>query len=160
MRHLDNIEEYLVAALLAAMVVLNFGNVLSRYVLPTSWSFTAELMLIFFVWVVLLASAVAYKRAEHLGLPLIIDMVPRRWQVLLLLISGVVSVLLIIALVVSGFILMSTQVQFEQVTPVLSLPQWVAGASIPIGGIFLLFRIVQSTVREVALRTRVEEGSF
>lgn len=157
MRYLNKFEEYVVAVLLAAMAVLNFGNVLSRYLLHSSWSFTGELLLILFVWVIMLGSAIAYKRYEHLGLPLIVDSMPRKWRIIPILISGIVSIVLILALVYSGYSMVEQQVEYEQVTSVLGLPEWIAGVAIPIGAIFILFRIVESTVRDVR-KLRTEEG--
>lgn len=149
MRHLNMAEEYVVAVLVAAMAVLNFGNVISRYVLHSSWSFTSEILLIMFVWVIMLGSGIAYKRYEHLSLPVIVDSIPRKWQIIPILISGIVSCVLIVALVFSGYAMVGQQVEFDQATSVLGLPEWIAGLAIPLGAIFVLFRMVESTVRDI-----------
>src|SRR5699024_12464027 len=88
-------EEYVVSLFLTIMIVLNFGNVLSRYVFKSSWSFTEEMQLILFIWVIMLASAIAYKRLEHLGLPLILDVVPKTIKKSLIIFAGLVFVFLI-----------------------------------------------------------------
>lgn len=157
MRHLNKIEEYIAAGLLAAMALLNFGNVLSRYILHSSWSFTGELLLIMFVWVIMLGSAIAYKRYEHLGLPLVVDSMPRKWRIIPILISGIVSCVLIMALVISGYAMVEQQVEFDQVTSVLALPEWTAGLAIPLGAVFILFRIIESTVRDIRKLRLTEE---
>lgn len=154
MRHLDKIEEYLIAAFLGAMVALNFGNVLSRYVLNASWSFTSEVSLILFIWTILLAAAVAYKRSEHLGFPLILDKLPPNWRVVFVGFSGLMSTLLLVFVAITGYDLMTEQFEFDQRTAVLQLPQWVSGAAIPVGAVFLVVRTAQATVREVALIRR------
>lgn len=157
MRHFNKFEEYVVAVLLAAMAILNFGNVISRYVLHSSWSFTGELLLIMFVWVIMLGSAIAYKRYEHLGLPLIVDSIPKKWRIVPILISGTVSCALIVALVFSGYAMVEQQVKFDQVTSVLALPEWTAGVAIPLGAIFIFYRIVESAVRDIRKLRSVEE---
>jgi len=146
---LNKMEEYLVALCLAIMIVLNFGNVLSRYVFKSSWSFTEEMQLILFIWVIMLASAIAYKRLEHLGLPLILDVVPKTIKKSLIIFAGLVSVFLIALLFISGVEMITEQIKFQQTTSVLGLPEWVAGISIPLGSIFIVIRVVQSTIHQL-----------
>ena len=43
------LEKIVLSAVLLLVTALTFGNVLSRYVLPTSWSFTEELVVNIFV---------------------------------------------------------------------------------------------------------------
>ncbi len=156
MRVLDRLEEVLVGALLLAMVILNFGNVLSRYLLGASWSFTGEILLIAFIWLVFLASAIAYKRNQHLGLPLLAERVPSRWRWSLIVFSGLMSAVLLVFLAVSGFQMVSQQIEFNQTTSVLELPEWVAGASVPVASVIIVFRVVESVVKE--LRALRHEG--
>jgi len=150
LRLINNLEEYLVAIFLGAMTILNFGNVLSRYLLKASWSFTGEILIILFVWTIMLAAAIAYKRSEHLGFPLILDLVPLGFKKVLIVFSALMSILLMIALAISGYQMVSQQVEFKQTTSVLLLPEWIAGCSIPVGALFILVRIIQSTVYQLS----------
>src|SRR5690625_5637819 len=103
LRLINNLEEYLVAIFLGAMTILNFGNVLSRYLLKASWSFTGEILIILFVWTILLAAAIAYKRSEHLGFPLIFDLVFLGFKKVLIVYSAFMYFLLMIVLVISVY---------------------------------------------------------
>lgn len=149
------IEEYLIAILIAIMIIINFGNVISRYLLNASWSFSEEILLILFIWVVMLASATAFKRFEHLGLPILLDYVPRSFKKVLIIFSGIMSVLLVVAVIISGIYMVYNQVIFNQTTSVLSLPEWLAGISIPICSLFIILRIIQSTITQLS---EIKEG--
>lgn len=155
-KFLDRFEEYLVAFCLGGMALLNFGNVLSRYVLKASWSFTGELLIILFVWTIMLGTAIAYKRSEHLGLPLILDMVPLKYKKILIIFAGLMSAVLMIVLTVSGYEMVMQQIEFKQTTSVLQLPEWITGISIPLGSLLILFRVFQSTVFEISKLKEVD----
>ena len=92
---LDYIEEGLIVAGLAFMVIMNFANVVSRYFLHSSISFTEELVVIVFVWVTMLGISVGYKRKAHLGMSFITDHLPEKGKDAAILLAGVCSVILI-----------------------------------------------------------------
>ena len=71
---------------LGAMMILNFANVVSRYLLSTSIAFTEELTTNLFVWSCFIGAAAAAKRGAHLGFSLVVDSMPRlarRWVAVL-----------------------------------------------------------------------------
>ena len=59
--------EVVVAALLAIMVVLVFGNVVLRYLFNSGITVSEELSRWMFVWVTFLGAVVALHRSAHLG---------------------------------------------------------------------------------------------
>lgn len=154
---IDKLEEYLVAFFLAMMAIINFGNVISRYLLKASWSFTGEILIILFVWVVMLAAAIGYKRSEHLGLPLILDLVPFTLKKLFIIFSGLMTITLMVALAISGYSMVSQQIEFNQTTSVLLLPEWIAGISVPVGSLLVIIRVIQSTLHQLATLREGEE---
>lgn len=60
--------KFLVAALLAGMVVLVFGNVVMRYVFDSGITVSEELARWFFVWMVFLGAIVGLREHAHLGI--------------------------------------------------------------------------------------------
>lgn len=56
------VEKLVLSVTLLVVTLLTFGNVLSRYVLPTSWSFTEELTINVFVLLSLLGAAVCARQ--------------------------------------------------------------------------------------------------
>ncbi|MGL4280224.1 MAG: TRAP transporter small permease [Albidovulum sp.] len=67
----------LVALLLAAMVVLVFGNVVLRYVANSGIPVSEELSRWFFVWLVFLGAIVALRDHAHLGVDSLVRRLPR-----------------------------------------------------------------------------------
>ena len=88
---------------LGAMMILNFANVVSRYLLSTSIAFTEELTTNLFVWSCFIGAAAAAKRGAHLGFSLVVDSMPRlarRWVAVLvtLLTLGMFGIMFVLSL--------------------------------------------------------------
>ena len=63
---------YLIAAMLALMVVLVFGNVFMRYVLNSGFTVSEELSRWLFVWMTFLGAVVALRDNGHLGTDMLV----------------------------------------------------------------------------------------
>ncbi|WP_439618167.1 TRAP transporter small permease [Shinella sp.] len=65
-----------IAALLAGMVVLVFGNVVLRYAFNTGITYSEELSRLFFVWLTFLGAVVAIREHGHLGVDSLLRRLP------------------------------------------------------------------------------------
>ena len=74
----DRIEETLIAALMAAMTLVTFANVVMRYVFNSNLLWALELTVFMFGWLVLLGASYAVKTRAHLGVDIVVDAVPPR----------------------------------------------------------------------------------
>ena len=72
---LDWIEEIICVLCTIVMTVLVFANVISRYLLHSSLSFSEEITTYLFVLLSMMGTAIAAKRRAHLGLSIITDAV-------------------------------------------------------------------------------------
>jgi len=64
--------EYLIAAFMAVMVVLVFGNVVLRYGFNSGITLSEELSRWLFVWMTFLGAIVALRSHEHLGTDMLV----------------------------------------------------------------------------------------
>jgi TRAP-type C4-dicarboxylate transport system permease small subunit len=64
--------EYMIAACMAGMVVLVFGNVMLRYGFNSGITLSEELSRWLFVWMTFLGAIVALRKHEHLGTEMLI----------------------------------------------------------------------------------------
>lgn len=152
MKLLDSLEELLIVISLVVMVAINFGNVLSRYFIHASWAFSEELMVILFVYNSFLGASVAFKRGAHLGFTVLTDIFPPDIKKRVIWFTGSVTTGLLLLLTWYGIEMVKSQVMFDQRTPALGLPEWVAGVSIPFGSLLIIVRVVQSCrcqIREI-----------
>lgn len=63
---------YLIAAALALMVVLVFGNVVMRYAFNSGFTMSEELSRWLFVWLIFLGAVVALRENAHLGTDMLV----------------------------------------------------------------------------------------
>ena len=63
---------YLIAAMLAVMVVLVFGNVFMRYAFNSGFTLSEELSRWLFVWLTFMGAVVALRSKSHLGTDMLV----------------------------------------------------------------------------------------
>ena len=129
---------------LGAMMILNFANVVSRYLLSTSIAFTEELTTNLFVWSCFIGAAAAAKRGAHLGFSLVVDNISsqaRRW------VSVGVTLLTLSMFGIMFYLsldMIQTQIMLKQETPALGMPEWIISLAIPVGAFFCFVRFAQA----------------
>lgn len=162
MKFLDKIEEYICAACTVVMTLLVFANVLSRYVLHMSLSFSDEITTNLFILLSMMGAAIATKRRAHLGLTILTDAVPPKIRKFLLTLGFAIGTVFCAALFYYGVHMVLNQVKLGQVTPTMQWPEWIFGTFIPFGAVFLVIRFAQATIQEakapLATRNEKEES--
>lgn len=68
---LERITEWIMGVILAAMVVLVFGNVVLRYMFNSGIVAAEELARLLFVWMVFLGATLALRTKQHIGLEML-----------------------------------------------------------------------------------------
>ncbi|TMV08850.1 TRAP transporter small permease [Ruegeria sediminis] len=89
----DRIEETIIAVLLGLMTVITFANVVARYVFNHNILWALELTVFMFGWLVLLGASYAVKKNAHLGVDVIINMLPPHGRRTMALFSAGVCIL-------------------------------------------------------------------
>ncbi|CDQ49889.1 Putative tripartite ATP-independent periplasmic transport protein [Vibrio anguillarum] len=75
-RFTDAIEEMLIAFFLGSMTLLTFVNVVYRYVFNGNILWALELTVFMFAWMVLVGASYGVKKHFHIGVDVVINMVP------------------------------------------------------------------------------------
>lgn len=148
-RILDNIEEVLCAICLSIMTIITFVNVIARYILSASLSFTDEITTYLFVLLSLLGSAIAAKRGAHLGLTVILDVVNPSVRKVLKSIGYIFAVIFSGSVCYYGVFMTARQFARGQVTAGMQWPEWIFGAFVPVGAFFLTIRFIQVFIKEI-----------
>lgn len=145
----NHFEEIVLVPGFAIMLIINFGNVLSRYVLHTSWAFTEELCVMMFVYVTFFGAAVALKRRQHLGFTLILDKLPTIARIVMETLITISIVVFLVLMVYYGLLVCENQVKYHSVTAALRISTAYASAGIPLSGIFIIIRAVQVYIEDL-----------
>lgn len=106
---------FLIAILLALMVVLVFGNVVLRYAFNSGWSVSEEVARWLFVWITFLGAVLALAERSHLGTDILTRIMPR-WAQKLCQVVGYVMMLYVTWLVFEGS-LAQTEINWDVTAP-------------------------------------------
>jgi len=132
------------------MVLFNFLNIVCRYLLPqTPFSYTEELIVLFFVWVSMFGISYGYRRGSHTVLTIFSDMVTGKGQYAIILFATAASALLMLLLAKTGYAMVHNQLRFNQILPGMQIPVAIMGAAVPIGAAVAFVSILRSGFLEI-----------
>ncbi|WP_216827493.1 TRAP transporter small permease [Alkalihalobacterium elongatum] len=148
-RILTFVEYALVVFALGTMSIITFANVLSRYFLNSSISFTEEITVNLFVLLTFVGASIGVKRGAHLGFSLFFDSVQGLVRVLMTMIVSLLMILFFSAVAYYGFDMMLSQIERNRMTPALGWPQWMFTAMMPLGALLCIIRIIEATILSI-----------
>jgi len=144
-----NIEYYVMSAGLTIMTFITVINVFSRKFLGLSMSFLEEITTAMFLLITLLGAAAAAKRGAHLGLSVLTDLLPKKLQKYVSIITWLVAVVFSVLLLKFGIDMVQSEIKMGITTPSLGWPEAIFGSFVPIGAIFILIRFTQWTFNSI-----------
>ena len=118
--------EFLIVAMLFAMVVRVFGNVLMRYIFDTGITVSEEMSRYCFIWLTYLGAMVAMREGGHLGMDTLVKVLPVTGKKICLFLSEVLM------LMCNGMFLWGTyqmhELQVTNISPVVGISMiWIYG---------------------------------
>lgn len=145
---INHVEEFVMVIGLAIMVVMNFLNVVCRYLLPQApFSYTEELNTLLFVWITVFGIAYGYKRGSHTGLTLITDRLSKNVALVVLIFGTFASIIFMGIVFCTGCQMVNNQLRFGNVFPGLGISSAWGGLAIPLGAMLTIIRAVQSGIK-------------
>ncbi|MEL7648974.1 MAG: TRAP transporter small permease [Sedimentibacter sp.] len=142
----NDFENYIMAFGLTVMTFITVINVISRKFLGLSMSFLEELTTSMFILITLLGSAAAAKRGGHLGLGVLTDLLPKKLQKYVSLITWAAAAFFSFFMIKYGLVMVKGEILMGIKTPSLGWPEWWFGMFLPVGGFFILIRFTQWTI--------------
>ena len=144
-KFLSNFEEYVCCILFMGMLGLGFINIIGRYFLSASISFTEELLCACFVLLCMLGTAVVAKTQEHLGVTVLVEQMSERHRTICAVIANVLGVVFSLILIDTGLGMVIQQYNLNQLSIALQWPEWIFGSFLPFGAAMMALRFGQAT---------------
>ena len=149
LRWLDqNLEEFLLVLFLAAMAVIMGIQVLARYVLGMSLSWSEEVARYLFVWSGFLSISYCTKKCVSIKIEQFVASFPKRWKAALKVINHTIELVLFLYLLPCAWNYFYSAVISGQKSPALGLPMYLVQAAPMTGFMLCAFRVVQRWVIE------------
>lgn len=147
----SNAEKVLASTLLAAIVLLIFGNVFMRYVMNASLSWGEELTLWLFVWFVWLGVSYAFHTGDHVRITVLRDALSERARLFADVMIALLVLVFLVVLTIECIKLIRQPFVASQTSVVLGLPIPILYASAPVGAGLSAIRVVQHLIRTLRL---------
>lgn len=126
------VEEVLVAAAMAGMALITFGNVIVRYLTNVSFAFTEEYSVVLMVVVALLGSSLAIACGRHIRIGVLVDGLSAPARRRAEMVAMALTIVCFGILLIYGARLAWDEYRFEVVSPGLGQPQWVYTGMLPL----------------------------
>ena len=135
--------ESALCVLLVATVVVTFSQVVTRYFLHMSLSWSEEVARFLFVWIAMLGAAYGFKTRSHFAIVFLVNRFPRRLQRLVgTLVFFTASTFLAVFVLEALYLILTTTI--GQRAPVTQMTMAVPHSSAPVGGTLMLYYLIRN----------------
>ncbi|KQW22109.1 C4-dicarboxylate ABC transporter permease [Afipia sp. Root123D2] len=146
---LHRLEESILAALLCAMTVLTFVQVVLRYGFNSGWLWALEVNFYLFGWLVLLGISYGVRVKAHIGVDALVRLFPAPTQ-------RAIGILVVgLALLYTGLMLYGSYEYIDRLHIMaveaedIPVERWILSLCLPIGFALLFYRLLEMTWRIV-----------
>jgi len=133
---IDNVIEYLCMVTLVILVCIVFLQVFTRYVLGFTPRWSEETAVILMIWLGFITTAIGVKKASHLSISAVVDLLPKPVQKVIFYIDELAVMFYGIILFVYGKDL--TVHTMTSTLPATQLPAGVLYAVLPVAGVMII----------------------
>ncbi len=145
---LDKIIEWLLLILLAAMVVGNFWQIFTRFVLNNAASWTEEFLRYSLIWLTMLGVPYAYSRGQHIAIEFIVNTFSIKGKRLTQIFIEVLILCISVFVMIIGGIMVTINAS-GQVSPALGMPMQFYYSSVPVCGILMIIYTVPRLINQI-----------
>jgi C4-dicarboxylate transporter DctQ subunit len=156
-RILDRLEEWLIAAFMAAATLIIFAAVLHRQsaALPPIWKYASalhfswaqELCIYLFIWMAKFGAAYGVRTGIHIGVDVLVNALRPAWRRVLITTALLLGAFFTAAIAFMGARWVLFIHGTGQISPDLEWPMWVIYLCIPLGSSLMCYRFLQVLTR-------------
>lgn len=145
------------AALAAAMILIVWFGVFERYIVSAGQTWTEELARFVMIWLALLAVPCAAYYREHIGLEMVLAILPVKYRKGLILILDVVCVAFFLFMTYYGILL--TKDGATAYATIFNMTMVIPFASVPVSSAFAAFQFLVAMIRmQKQMKARLASG--
>lgn len=147
------LDEYLeisiCVVLMSIMTLVIFAQVVFRYALNNSLSWSEELARFIFIWLIYLGVSYGCKQMKHLKIDAALYLFPKKIRPIIMIIGDILFLVFAVYQCITGYKLMMVQIQFHKVSSALHCPMWVVNAAAVVGMGLAAFREIQVIIYRI-----------
>lgn len=142
-------EYYIITGAMLLLVLMGVLQILFRFVLNFSLSWTEELSRYLFILMVYTGASLALKRKKHVRVELIDIYVKSKIKRWIFIFNDIVMIWLLLLVGYAGLKISITTYEMEQLSPALGLPMYLVYGIIPLTFLFGACRAFQVLIVEI-----------
>lgn len=154
----NKLEEYFLVYSMILMVIVVFIQVICRYILNSSLSWSEELVRYIFVWQVWLGASLGMRINEHIRVDMFVKKLPEAAQKVLDLLIILLLLWFYGFLILYGFRYLQSVIAKNMTSTALQIPLAYVYASLPIGSLVIAIRYVALLLQKTAALFRGPSG--
>ena len=139
----DGLEENVLIYSYLLIIPLLFAQVIFRYVLSNSLTWSEELARYVFIWQIWLGSSYCVQKNRHIRIDIFTDKLPEGARKIYEILITLVSIAFCVFLIYKGGIVMMKVRKMHQMSPALKMPMWVLYSCIPISCSLMVLRYIE-----------------
>lgn len=147
LRFFDKLLAFVTATAMGAIVLVVFVNVAMRYILNTGLTWSEEIAVNLFVWVIFLGAILAGLEGLHIKVDLLTSKLPKKMQKVFLVISSLCVVFAMGVLIVGGIDVV--KVTDKNVSAATGIPFSYISVSLVVCAVCLVFITLYNTYKEL-----------
>ena len=132
MDKIGKVEYFLVAVMIAVMAIVNFLQVVFRYVIEGSLPWSEELLRFLFVWTTFLGAGIGVRKGAHLGLTIIVNNLPPKLKKFVVFVNYLICIVFSAIIGMLGLSIVSMQAEFNVRSSAMVLPMYWISLAIPV----------------------------
>lgn len=132
MDKVGKVEYFLVAVMIAVMAIVNFLQVVFRYVIEGSLPWSEELLRFLFVWTTFLGAGIGVRKGAHLGLTIIVNNLPPKLKKFVVFVNYLICIVFSAIIGMLGLSIVSMQAEFNVRSSAMVLPMYWISLAIPV----------------------------
>ncbi|MGB3634101.1 MAG: TRAP transporter small permease [Rubrobacteraceae bacterium] len=149
-RWLDDYLEYVLSVLFYLyLTLIIFIEVVRRYVFDAATTWGEETAVYAFVWMTYIAAAKVAKERSHLSVDILVGRMGRHGKFVSAMISDVCFFILAAVVFYYSLVTIPSSIQYGQTMLGVDLPIALATASVPVGWLLVIVRVVQRSVKTI-----------
>jgi len=156
----NKLEEYFLVYTMILMVIIVFIQVIFRYILNDSLSWSEELVRYIFIWQVWLGASLGMRINEHIRVDMFVKLLPNVPQKILGILTDLLVLAFYIFLIVYGFKYLQNVIAKDMTSTALKIPLAYVYASLPVGSVIIALRYAVLAVRETVGLFRGSDDDF
>jgi len=126
-----------------ATVVVTFSQVVTRYFLHVSISWSEEVARFLFVWIATLGAAYGFKTKSHFAIVFLVNRFSRRLQQVVGTLVVITAAIFLIVFVLESLYLIIA-ITIDQRAPVTQMTMAVPHSAAPVGGALMLYYLIKN----------------